>query len=98
MVKIQHMVPIGRLSEFVRRGAGRAVMPLHHKRGATTQAGSESRPMGRLSRFLGASSALTDATASPPHAFLPKKRDRRSYGYHMLDSYHWDTDVKRKFR
>ncbi len=88
MVIIQHTVPIGRLCEFVRLGAARAAMPSHRQRGATTRAGSQSRPMGRLSRFLGASTALADALASPSRAFPPRKRDRRSYGHPMLDFYH----------
>ena len=44
---------VRRPSEFIRLGAGRAVMLEHHKRRATTPGGSEGRPPGRFSRPLG---------------------------------------------
>ena len=105
---IRHMAPIRRLSEFTRPDAWGAVMREHHKRRATPPVSSESRPSGRVSRFLGgrggapriwnrgdtprwppgASGALADGLASPARAFLPRKRETRSYGYHMSDPGH----------
>ena len=41
--------------------------------------GSVGRPLGRVSRFLGASGTLVDATASTARPFLPRKRETRSY-------------------
>ena len=67
-----------RPSEFIRLGAGRAVMLEHHKRRATTPGGSEGRPSGRFSRPLGASGRLADAKASPAPPFLPSEREKRS--------------------
>ncbi len=55
------MIPIRRPSEFIRLGAWRAVMLAHHKRRATAPGDSESRPSGRVIRFLGASGTLVDA-------------------------------------
>jgi hypothetical protein len=76
--RIQHMAPLRRLPELVRKGARCAVMGAHHKRRATRPAGSGSRPSGPISRLLGASSILGDGPASPAGALLPRNRDMGS--------------------
>ncbi len=47
VVWIRHRVPIGRPCEVIRPGAWRGVMPAHHRRRATTPAGSQGRPAER---------------------------------------------------
>ena len=79
-----------------RLGARSVAMPHatvgHRKLCVTRPVSSASRPVGRVSRSLGASKPLDDAQRSPgasPAGFLlPSYRDTRSYGYHMLDSIH----------
>ncbi len=115
VVQVGHMAPIRRPSEFIRPGARRAAMPAHRKRRATPPGDLEGRPPGLVSRFLGASGTLDDASsiacaslpaeetgneivwapyvrlgplASPARAFLPRKRETRSYGCHMSDLDH----------
>ena len=63
-------------------------MLAHRKLRVTRPASSANRPVGRVSRPLGASKPLDDAKASPADFLLPSYRDTRSYGYHMLDSIH----------
>ena len=88
MVRFRHTVAIRRPSEVIRLGAWCAVMLEHHKRRATTSGASEGRPPVPGSRFPGASGTLDDAPASPARAFLPGKREPRSYCYHMSEADH----------
>ena len=86
------MASIGRFPEFTgeARAADGATIGFlsHHKRHATRPVRSGSRPSGPVSRFLGASTTLTDAMASLSGPLLPRNRDTGSYECHMLDSVH----------
>ena len=77
--------PIRRPCAFIRPGARCAVMLSHHKRRATPPGDAQGRPKGRFSRSLGASATLDDGPASPARRFLPREREKRSYGVGNCD-------------
>ena len=79
---------MGRSCMLIRPGAAGVAMLAHRKPGAAPPVSMQERPTARVSRPLGASGTLDDASASPTHTLLPRRWDTRSHGYFLSDLHH----------